>query len=192
MNLEVTTPSTITPWTLGDAKDHLRIRNNDDDGYIQLLTFAIVSIAEKVTRRSIFTQTIKLYLDSFECHEINLPRPPIQSVTSIKYYDTAGVLQTVDPDDYQVDAATTIGRVRPVTGMIWPFPDWGKMNAVVIEYVAGWTSRGQLPDGLRQAMLIHLSHLYDIREPVVVGRPVYQVPYTIEALYMPYRIMRFV
>lgn len=189
--VQVVTQSTITPWLLGDAKDHLRVTHNDDDGYIQLLTLAVRNAAEQITRRALFTQTIRIYADSFECDCIELPRPMLQSVTSVKYYDTAGVLQTMDTDDYQVDVNSTPGRICPVLGTVWPSTQDKKLSAVIIEYVAGWAHRGDLPFDLRQAMLIHMEHLYDMREAVVVGPNVNEVPWGIQMLYEPHRVITF-
>lgn len=43
---------------------------------------------------------------------IDLPRPLLQSVDSIKYIDTAGILRTLPPETYVVDASSNeMGRV---------------------------------------------------------------------------------
>lgn len=191
MVIKVVTPSTITPWLLSEAKDHLRVRHSEDDGYIEMITFAVMSMAEKTTNRSLFTQTIRLYHDCFEGEEICLPRPVIQSVTSVKYHDSGGTLVTLPNTDYQVDTESSPGRLTPAPNLYWPYVQPGRVNAVEIEYVAGWSSRGQLPPALRQAMLYHLAHLYGTREPAVIGTIVATIPYTIQTMYAPFRVWGF-
>lgn len=191
MPLQLTTASTITPFHLSEAKEHLRVFTSDDDFYIQSLIDAVVSAAENITRRSLYSTTWKYILDDFPRFELYIPRPPLQSVTHVKYYDANGTLQTIDAADYQVDTISEPGRIVPAPALTWPGVEAGRINAVEIQFVAGWAKRFDLPAGLRQAMLYHLSHLYDVREPVLIGTIQSIVPYTLEALYAPYRILRF-
>jgi len=51
-------------------------------------------------------QTWRRVTDHFpSCGWLCLPLPPLQSVASIKYYDTDGVQQTLDAAVYQVSTA---------------------------------------------------------------------------------------
>lgn len=188
--IQVTVPPTITPWTLQDAKDHLHVTHSNDDNYVQLLTFAVVNMTEKITRRALFTQTVKEYWDYF-FGEMNLSRTVVQSITAITYYDSTGTLVTLDSDAYQSDLITEPARLLPAPWRVWPPTQWSKMNAVCTEYICGWTSRGQLPDALRQAMLMLLSHLYDHREPLVEGLMVSEIPWGIQTLFEPFRVVTF-
>lgn len=191
MQLQLVTPATVTPFTLDEVKEHVRQLSNDDDFYLQTLIDAVISQAENITRRALYTSTWRLYLDCFTTREILLPRAPLQSVTHLKYYDTAGTQQTLDPALYQVDAVGEPARVAPLQNTFWPVTQYGKLNAVEIEFVAGWEKRFDLPASLRQAMLYHISHMYDVREPVVIGTIQAGIPFTIEAMYAPHRVMRF-
>lgn len=191
MPLQLVTAPVITPFSLAEAKEHLRVFGTEDDFYIQTLIDVVVSAAENITRRSLYTTTWKLILDSFPCHELLLPRPPLQSVTHIKYYDTDEVQQTVDASNYQVDLISEPARIVLAYSSTWPTPSYGRINSVEIQYVSGWAKRYDLPPGLKQAMLYHLSHLYDVREPAVIGTIVATIPFTLEAMYSPYRVLRF-
>lgn len=191
MRYVCTSPSTITPFTLEEVKDHLRQTSSDDDFYIQQLIDVVISAAENITRRALYTSTWKLYLDAF-CGEVYLPMAaPLQSVTHVKYYDTGGTLTTLDSDDYQVDAIGAPARISPAPTLAWPSIQFGRYNAIEIEYVAGRTKRHDLPPALKQAMLYHISHLYDVREPVVIGTIIANIPHTLMSLYSPYRVLRF-
>lgn len=191
MTIKLVTAPTLTPFTLDEVKDHLRQFTNDDDFYIQTLIDAVIMVAQNITRRSLYTTTWKLYLDAFCAREIKIPRGQLQSITHVKYYDTAGDLQTMSASDYQVDTVSEPGRLHPVQNTSWPTTQYGKLNAVEIQFVAGWVKRFDLPSDLRQAMLYHISHMYDIREPVIVGTIIANVPDSMKALYNPHVIHTF-
>lgn len=193
MAIELVTPTTVTPFTLEEVKDHLRVVGTDDDSYIQELILVMVDVAQAITRRAIYTSTWKLYLDRFPCasEDFELPRPKLQSITSITYKDGSGNLQTVPSSDYQYDAISEPARLRPAPGKTWPVTEAGRMNAVTIEFVAGWVKRWDAPSGLRQAMLYHVAHLFECREPAVVGTIVAKIPNSIEAMYATHRVLRF-
>lgn len=191
MTIKLVTAPTLTPFTLDEVKEHLRQFSSDDDFYIQTLIDAVVAAAQNYTRRSLYTTTWKLYLDSFCKREIKIPRGQLQSITHVKYYDTAGDLQTMSASDYQVDIVSEPARLCPVLTTSWPTTQYGKLNAIEIQFVAGWVKRFDLPSDLRQAMLYHISHMYDIREPVIVGTIIANVPDSMKPLYAPHVIHNF-
>ena len=46
---------------------------------------------------------------------------------------------------------------------------------------------GELPKPLYQAILLLVGHLYNSREPVIIGTGVVKVPYTLDYLISPYK-----
>jgi uncharacterized phiE125 gp8 family phage protein len=101
---------------------------------------------------------------------IELPFGPVSSVESVKYYDAAGDLQTMDSADY-VLADDTISLA---SGASWPTVA-ERRNAIQVRYIAGFThpddspSPYPLPPDLHAAMLLMLGHYYENREAVVVS-----------------------
>lgn len=164
------------PVTLAEAKRQVRrVDVDDDDTYLgTMLIPAVRERGEQATRRQFITATWDLRIDHrFPC-EIVIPRPPLQSVTSITYVDTAGVTQTLAADQYQVDAPSgpqaQRGRIRPVYGVIWPITRC-QMNAVTVRFVAGYgDDDSATPPRLKLAMLLDLGTLYENREDAVVGQ----------------------
>lgn len=138
---------------------------------------------ENWTARAFVTQTWELVLDAFPTAEILIPRPPLQSVTSIKYDDGAGVEQTLGTLLYAVDSVSQPGWVVPASSG-WPTGVWDGINSVRIRYVAGYdpgTSSPvdlaeNVPGDLKAAILLYLGQLYDQREDVVVGTIVNKLP----------------
>jgi len=77
-------------------------------------------------------------------------RAPLQSVTYVKYIDSAGVEQTIDPADYQIDRVAH--RILPAYGKTWPIARY-QANAVEIEYLCGFgNAPADVPLAIQQAI----------------------------------------
>jgi uncharacterized phiE125 gp8 family phage protein len=162
LRLERTSGPTSEPITTAEAKSHLRVDSTDHDTRIDALIRAAREYVEQVTRRALMTQTWKLYLDDFPLSErIDLPRPPIQSVTLIEYVDTDGATQTLDASQYRVDSKTEPGRITEAEGVTWPATDQ-VTNAVTITYDAGYGgTAADVPQAIQEAIQLQVELLFD-------------------------------
>lgn len=176
-----------TPSAKYNAKDHLRVDASDDDDLIAQLIVAVRRHAEQVLSRALITQTWTAYYDAFPA-EIELPMPPLQSVTSVKYVDTSGSEQTVSADDYTVDTDREPGRIVPAYGESWPATR-DQINAVYVKYVCGYGDlASDVPDDIVAALKLLLGHYYEHREGVIVGTIASELPSSARVLLAPYRI----
>lgn len=192
MGRTLITPPASDPVTVIEAKGHLRIDHDDDDGLIAGYILAARQAAEDFTRRKLFTQTWDITYDcNWPVEKINgyprprivLPFPPLQSVTHIKYFDTLGVEQTLASTQYRVDATSYEGRIEPAYAVTWPTVR-NMMATITVRIVVGYST---LPEPIRQAILLTVGHLYANRESVVVGTITAEVPQTAQVLLFPYR-----
>ncbi|MBE9509139.1 MAG: phage head-tail connector protein [Chloroflexi bacterium] len=160
------------------VKDHLRITQTDENDLLDRLIQAAREHLEDDTRRAVITQTWNLYLDAFPSSSatpILLPLPALQSVGGdgggfIKYYDQNNVLQTWSTDDYQVSITSLPGRILPAHGEVWP-TTYGILDAVQIQFVCGYGDAvTDVPEKLRQAMLLLIGSMYENRESEVLTR----------------------
>jgi uncharacterized phiE125 gp8 family phage protein len=187
------------PVTLAEAKAHLRVEGTDDDALITALIVAARQGAEHMTGRAIMPQTLELALDGFydgmdsgltwggrHAYRVTLPRPPLASITSVKYVDADGVLQTMASSDYQLDSHSEPARLVPAYGTCWPTTRC-QPNAVLIRYVAGYADANAVPQDIRQWMLLRIGMLYENRESVNVGNIVTEMPY-VDCLLDAYRV----
>jgi uncharacterized phiE125 gp8 family phage protein len=181
--LELKTAPTHEPITLEEAKDHLRVDGTDDDALISDLITAARKRAEKFQRRAFITQTWTVFLDEFPVW-IRLPKPPLQSVTSVKYLDTDGVQQTLASADYRVDTKSVPARITPAWNESWPSTR-AVTNAVEIEMVVGYGAATVVPEEARAAIKIYLGGLYENREPTKEEMD------SVEALLWPDRVLEF-
>ncbi len=201
-HLELVEPPSSEPLDAAIVlSDHLRSPNGTVDlDYVTQLVRAARRMAERVTRRSLKTQTWDFVADRFpggQC-PIVLPRPPVQSVTSVIYIDTDGNEQTWSgsPLPYEVSAPSGpfagAARIKPVYGTIWPIARF-QMDAVRIRFVAGYPdsgspARSDIPEDLLHGMQLVIGEFYKQRSESVHAPN--QNPALIRAhdLWAPYRV----
>jgi uncharacterized phiE125 gp8 family phage protein len=220
--LNLVTGSTSQPVTLQEAKSHLRVTIDDDDALIQAQIEAATERVELETGRQLLHATWEFWLDRcpgasgsdsasggtadlgasawlawndwWTRRFIDVPRPPLQSVLSITYVDTAGVQQTWDPALYQVHKPSgplaRRGRIQPAYGVAWPVTR-DQMDAVVVQFTAGYgTSPDAVPQMLRRAILLIVGDFYGNREATIVNdsrMTVETLPYGVADILRQYR-----
>ena len=112
--------------------------------------------------------------------------PPVLSVTSIKYLDTAGVQQTLDSSLYLVD--TVACCVVPAYGQSWPslYP---VSQPVTVRISCGYgATAASVPGTIKSAMLLLIAHWYENREAAQgSSMAVTSIPIGVDALLAPYR-----
>ena len=197
MGLKLVAPPAVEPVTIDEAKAHLRLDSNADDAYVEALITAARDRVEIFLRRALITQTFEFTLDGFPVSPslifttsvIDLPRPPLQSIESIKYLDTAGSEQTLPPESYVIDSSSDeIGRIALAWTQYWPITRCS-INSVVIRFVAGYgDAPDDVPQVIRQGILIEISNLYENREDIVVGQNISMLSLS-ERLLWPYRAL---
>ena len=170
--LATLTNNTATTYTDNIADASLGAQaptvNTTGDPELNALIRTARVAAEGYTRRALVTQTWDLKLDYFPRWTINVPKPTLQSVTSITYVDTDGTTQTLAADQYLVDTSSTPARITPAFGLVWPITRW-QNNAVTVRFVAGYGLAAAVPDGIKTWMLIRIKHLFDNPDAVVIG-----------------------
>jgi uncharacterized phiE125 gp8 family phage protein len=106
------------------------------------------------------TQTWDLLMDT-PTEVIELPRPPLQSVTGVYVTDDEGTETTVDTGSYTID---TIGnRIFLNTGST--YPTYRKYAGFRVRYVTGYGDDvSDVPENIKQGILQIIGHLYENRE----------------------------
>lgn len=157
------------PITVAQLKKHSRVTSSAEDDICATMIKAARMWCEAYAKRVFVTQTWDFFLDNcFPSSEIPLPKPRLQSVTHIKYVDTAGVLQTLDSSKYQVSVAGIIGRIAPAFDEVWPTTR-AVLDAVQIRAVCGYGNAAAVPDNIVQAVYLLAAHFYQNREGIIVG-----------------------
>lgn len=180
--LTIETEPAAEPLLKAALRRHLLIDGTDHDTVLEELELVARKAAETFTGRQFITATLELTLDRFP-GRITLPRPPLQSVTSVKYDDDDGVEQTVDAADYTVQTAQHSGFIVPAYSETWPTPR-AHVGAVRVLYVAGYGDSGSdVPDPILHAIRLMVGGWFEDRE--LVG----EIPVGATRLLRPYRIL---
>lgn len=175
MSLKLITAPESEPITLAEAKAHLRVSGSDDDALISALIVAARQGAEHITGRALMPQTWELALDEFG-EVIELPRPPFSAMSSVKYIDADGALQTMAEAAYLLDTHSEPARLMPAYGESWPSTR-DQANAVLIRYQAGYAGAATVPQEIKSWMLLRVGMLYENRESVAAGVTLAEVPF---------------
>ena len=213
LSFQLLTPPSAEPVTLAEAKQQARIDSSADDALITSLITAARQWAEKYTGRAFITQTWQLTLDMIpgasgkwwdgerqgpvtgldDVNYISLPRAPLQSVTSVTYFDNTDTPTVWPPSNYFVDTVREPGRLALRMGAVWPVAT-RLTNGIVIQYVCGYGNDGTtVPEIIKTAIHQLVAHWYEHRgdaatAPTTRGNVIAPVPLVIQALLDPYRI----
>ena len=128
------------------------------EGYLASSVYQL----EQYLGRGFLTQTWRVVLDDW-MDVVQLPMAaPLQSVTSVKCYDTAGALTTLSSSVYDYDTMARPGELSLASGQVWPSLQADRLaHRVEIIYVVGYTDAGLVPPSIIQgvhAMVGAMAH----------------------------------
>lgn len=189
LQIKVVTPPAVEPITLTEAKLHCKVDLTTDDDLITALIVAAREEIERRTWRALITQTLELILSDWPgANVIELPRAPLQSITSVKYKDRDGNETTWDSANYHAGTDSVPGVLILAWDASWPSGDLYAVEPIRIRYVAGYGVAAAVPQSLKQACLLLVAHWYEARE--AGGDTVAEksgIPFGVEALIRSYR-----
>ncbi|MEY3197365.1 MAG: hypothetical protein RLZZ59_736 [Pseudomonadota bacterium] len=150
---------------LNQIKKYLRVSDDDDDDQIIMdMLESCIQVAENFTKISLINRSIEVaVLDS---DYIKLPKLPF-----LRFVDIRGNGETI-----LQDAVELFGNKLSVKeGIIY--------DELKVSYLSGYADSRLVPSPLKQAILIHLSNIYDARGGSLV------CPESSLAIYSTYRKM---
>lgn len=210
MSVSLKTAPVLEPFTVSEVKSFLRISHSTEDILLTSMIVAARQIVEEYTLRALITQTWEMWLDAFpggrstvwwdgtlESHAnilnagmknfLVLPRPPLVSITHLKTYDDSDTATTFSSSYYIADTKGTPGRLGLKTGASWPVALRG-INAVNVEWVAGYGVASAVPTVIKQAIYTIISDLYENRGDDQ-KMETYDIPSLAKRLLQPYRVL---
>ena len=182
---------TVEPITLSEAKAHLRVDTNTEDALIQSLILASRLHIEAALDIALITQTWRLHLDRWpRARSLNLPLSPVQSLTAVRVFDGDDDNETVSNAAFILDGTANPARLVLSGSRSLPVPGRAA-NGIEIDFVAGYGDEpSDVPQPIRQALLLLTAHWYENREPVEIGATATVIPGSVSALLSIYRRRR--
>lgn len=204
MAIIVVSKPAVPPLSVVQVKDILHIDYDDDDIAVETALDAAVDKLERRCGRVFVQRTLEYRTDEFE-RQIELPILPVQSVSSITYFDSTGVQQTLDPLTYIFISGGDNDSSVVISASEWPSRDavFKRPDAVRIQFAAGYApimpDMGDpdyvtnVPDGIKQAVSWLCGHFLSNRESVIVPsnrQVVQEVPDTVAEMIAPFIVPR--
>jgi uncharacterized phiE125 gp8 family phage protein len=185
--MKVITGPATEPVTLAEMRTQLGITDASDTASDPTITRRIIEARQWVEgyiRRALITQTLEIRQDCFtEC--IKLPHPPVISITSVKYIDTDGVEQTLGSSNYVLDDYPLVPYIREAYGISWPSTR-DEPNAVRVRYSAGYGSASDVPQLIREAIMLIVGHWMNFQPQSENGLVLARVPYAVQDMLSQY------
>lgn len=193
--LTLVTAAQEEPVTVAEVKNFCRVDVSDDDGLFNDLITAARKRCEDYRGRSFLTQTWDYFLDFFPQYSggyafdgftpvgaqhgagfpaasnwrgmpISLPRPPLLTVSYVKYTPYNASPITMDPATYQVDVANLMApRIVPNFDKMWPTDLLQSANGVTVRFVAGYGPEPtDVPEHVKLALMQLVAFWYRNRD----------------------------
>jgi uncharacterized phiE125 gp8 family phage protein len=151
-----------------------------EDSYLTSLIVAAREYCESYQHRAYITQTWEMALPYFPA-EIELPKGKLQTVDSITYKDSSGVITTLAATtEYVVSTRGVVGKVVPAYGKSWPSFTPFPLDPIVVTFTCGYGAASAIPKKVIQAMKLLISHWFVNRVPV--GNVSNELEFTLSAL----------
>lgn len=165
------TAPTVAVLTADEARAILGLGATDpSDVLFEAMIGAVVGTLDAATGwlgRALALQTWEYRLDEFPADDcaIRLPYPPLVTLTSIKYDDSAGDEVTLD-DEYDFNVIGLGGHnrasVENVHDGTWP-TSRGDTGSVRIRYVCGYAP-ADMPPAIKAAVALGVKQLHSMSE----------------------------
>lgn len=161
LSLELTSGPAVEPVTATEAKLHLELSGTTYDDKIDSLIAEARQQVEHDTDAALITQTWKQRFYGFT-DPLQLAKRPVQSVSSITYYDNGNSQQTLSSSLYSFDAKRR--QVHLAYNESWP-ATVSRWDCVEVTFVCGYgDAASDVPEMYKQAMLLQIGFNFENRD----------------------------
>lgn len=146
-----------------DVKDTARITSLKDDGLIDRAIKIGTEYCEQMIagHRQFLTASYAVGVSDWWCGQLKIPRPPLQTVDAIYYYDTDGNQQTLDESSYTVTVPwRSQGTVTLLASAALPDVQCDIPYPIEIHFTCGYGDASEVPEGIKYAIVVAASQIY--------------------------------
>jgi len=168
----------VEPVLLTEAKAHLRLDTDDEDDLLGALIVAARVQVESELRRVLIAQSWRAILDAWPADGVILPVLPVISVDAVRTIDADDIATELGSESYEFDPADFSVTLDPVAGAV----------RYEVDFTAGYGTSGvDVPQPLRQAIRLLVTHWYEHRSAVADDDATAATPLGYRELVAPYR-----
>ena len=184
---KVITAASSQILTTAEVKAHLKVDTTADDTLIDNLILAATNSCQEYTNR-FFIDTVLIQYGTTFADLKELYKSPVSSVAHIKYYDTDNTIQTWNSDFYYLNKSIQPAQISLSLNESYPsIAD--REHAVQCQYTVGYGSAASdVPEAIKQAVLLTVGNWYNNRSSVVVGRIATDLPLNVKWLLDTYKV----
>ena len=185
MRFYVYTAPSVEPITVSEVKTFARIDGSDEDTLIGTFITAARQACEQFLRRAILEQTIRCKFDFWPDYPIELPRPPVISITQVGTVDESGTVTVYDASSYYLITDDMVPRLAIRQTSNVPQNSDRDYAGYIIDYKAGYGSTAaSVPEQIKTGLKLWTTDIYENR--VVRETP----PPEAWAVLNPYRVIK--
>lgn len=167
MLLKETTPAAFNPIPMAEFSAHLRlahgfIDDGADDALLELYLRNATAVVERRTGQALISRPYTMQSARWDRHGyLTLPVGPVMAIDTMRFI-TPGSTIDLDPEDWQLTPGVTRQVVTGSAGRpLWPLP---RGAVAELTFSAGYGATwNDVPDDLRQAVLLLAAHYYENR-----------------------------
>lgn len=188
MRLTLVTAPAAEPVTEALMREHATLDSAVPQSIVLMYIAAARRQAEWLTGRALITQTWDQFYDDWPLDGwFELGRGPVQSVTTVKYFDPLGTEQTLNATNYRLLKVPEPGYVELIDNFSAPSLQV-RSNGITIRFVAGYGADGTaVPDDVNNWILARAATALDNRESVDRSGKLQSIPY-LDELLQPYKL----
>lgn len=186
----MTIKPTSYPVTVDEIKEFARIDGDDEDDILETFLESVINGVETYLGRSLITRTYKMIMDNWQEREIELPMPPLISVTSVTTVDEDDTATTYASTNYFVVTESIPGRLVIKKDSTLPTNTERNYAGYTITWTAGYGKANDVPTQLKTAIKQWVTMIYENRSmtdnEILHNEP----PPDVKQILRPYRVLR--
>lgn len=161
---QVTIEPVVEPITVGEFKEFARVDGTEEDNLLAGFIQAARINCEHYLGRALIEQTITLKMDFWPGNIIELPRPPLISITAVETLDESDTATIYSSDNYYINSTSIPGQLIIKENVTWPFNSDRDYSGYQIRYKAGYgTSISNVPKPIKESIKLWAANIYENR-----------------------------
>ena len=170
---KVTTFPSVEPITVDEVKTFARIDTTEEDSLLSSSITAVREATEVYLGRALIEQTITLVMDFWPNMLIELPKPPLLSITGVYTTNESDVDTVYSSSNYfSITSSESRGKLVLKQGVTAPTNTDRDYGGFKIIYKAGYGDEStDVPTLIREGMKLWTAIFYDTKSLMVNGGP---------------------